>query len=243
AFGLGEAIKRARELYAQDGKAPVLSEAAVKAWGYSTLNGASLRVLGALRQYGLLEDPAPKTVRLSPRALTIILEEDGSPDRAMAIREAALAPPVFSELLEHYGGSVPSEGTAVSHLVRNDHFNEDAARSLIAAWRDTLDLVQVVSATDITSRNDGHGVGGRPDLRADDQRQPTQPRLQTEGERMEFTWPLSGNAVATMTVTRELEPDDIETLAAYFEIAKKALSKAARPKPLEGGDTEAAKNA
>ena len=45
---------------------------------------------------------------------------------------------------------------------------------------------------------------------------------------MEFNWPLSGNAMATLTVSRELEPDDIETLAAYFETAKKALNKAAK---------------
>jgi hypothetical protein len=44
---------------------------------------------------------------------------------------------------------------------------------------------------------------------------------------MEFNWPLSGNAVATLTVSKKLDLDDIETLTSYFEVAKRALKKAA----------------
>ncbi len=44
---------------------------------------------------------------------------------------------------------------------------------------------------------------------------------------MEFNWPLSGDAVATLTVSKKLDLDDIETLNSYFEVAKKALKKAA----------------
>lgn len=49
----------------------------------------------------------------------------------------------------------------------------------------------------------------------------------TEDLYMEFTWPLSGDAVATLSVTKTLDADDIETLEQYFAIAKKALTKAA----------------
>ena len=55
-----------------------------------------------------------------------------------------------------------------------------------------------------------------------------------KGESMEFSWPLSGNALATLTVTRTLEHDDIETLCDYFETAKKALRKAADKAAAEG---------
>jgi DNA-binding protein YbaB len=45
---------------------------------------------------------------------------------------------------------------------------------------------------------------------------------------MQFTWPLSENAVATLTVSKQLDPDDVELLSDYFAVAKRALVKAAR---------------
>lgn len=44
---------------------------------------------------------------------------------------------------------------------------------------------------------------------------------------MQFNWPLSGAVEATLTVSRQIEEDDIETLSSYFDIAKIALKKAA----------------
>jgi hypothetical protein len=225
AFGLGEAIQRARELYERDGKAAVSTEVAVQAWNYRGLNGASLRTLAAVRQYGLLDDAAPKTVRLSARALTILLEPEDSPARAQAMREAATAPAVFKELREQYGNDLPSDAALISHLVRNENFSEGAAKNLIAAFRDTLALVSQAPKPDITPSRDQQGGGGQGHSGKD--RQPP-PRHKGEGVHMEFNWPLSGDAVATLTVSRELEPDDVETLAAYLEIAKKTLAKAAR---------------
>jgi hypothetical protein len=57
---------------------------------------------------------------------------------------------------------------------------------------------------------------------------------------MEFNWPLSGDVVATLTVSKQIELDDVDVLSSYFEVAKKALTKAARAsaaeaaKPQEG---------
>lgn len=229
-LGLGEALSRAREFYAKNGKAQVTSDAAVQAWGYGSLNGASLRVLGALRQYGLLDDPAPKRVKLSPRALTILLEPEDSSERAVALREAAKAPAVFGELMEHYGADIPSDEALSSHLIRNAGFSADGATSLIAAFRDTLDLAGKAVNADIPPKKDGQRGGGSADGKKDEHRR-VSPHHANDGGHMEFNWPLSGDAVATLTVSRQLEPDDVETLAAYLEIAKRTLAKAARTKP------------
>jgi len=56
---------------------------------------------------------------------------------------------------------------------------------------------------------------------------------------MEFTWPLSGDVTATRTASRAVEAGDIDTLADYFEIAKKALLKAARVRAAEGAAQQA----
>lgn len=243
ALSLQAAIDRARDLYRQDGKAAIPAEVAVKAWKYGSLNGASLRVLGALRQYGLLDDPAPKTVRLSPRALTILLEPEESPARANAIREAATAPAVFGELMNQYGSDLPSDIALVSHLVRNENFSEDAARNLIVAFRDTLELLGKARVDNSTPKVDIAGGNGNGLEDPNAALRKAQPGLmevldqsgitkrQAGGDTggvMQFQWPLSGSALATLTVSKGIEPDDVETLAAYLEIAKRTLAKVAR---------------
>lgn len=230
-FGLGEAIKRARELYDSDGKAAVDTDVAVQAWGYKSLNGASLRTLGAVRQYGLLDNAGNKQVRLSPNALTILLEPLDSVERAEAIANAAAAPTMFREIRDQYPDGLPSDSGIISWLVRNHTFNEGAARDLVAAYRSTLELVGDLARSEhkagasAISQSPADQKAVDEERRSPDHRQ-GQARSAGTGGVMEFNWPLSGEAVATLVVTKGLEEDDIETLSAYFEIAKKALAKA-----------------
>ena len=51
------------------------------------------------------------------------------------------------------------------------------------------------------------------------------------GRKMEFTFPLSGDAVATLTVSRGIDADDVATLGEFFDSAKRALLKATEAKP------------
>src|SRR2546422_3378856 len=149
-IGLSEALEKARDFYSSDGKAAVPKDVAVKTWGYNGLNGASLRVLGALNQYGLLDSPESRTVRLSPLALAIILEPMDSPERAEAIQEAAKAPAIFSEILDQYPDGLPSDAALMSYLVRHENFSESAAKTLIASLRDTLELAKEASQVNIS---------------------------------------------------------------------------------------------
>jgi hypothetical protein len=230
AFGLPEAIERARKLYEQDGRAQTSPEVAVGAWGYGSLNGASLRVLSALKQYGLLET-ANDYVKLSDRALAIIVEPEGSPDRAEAIQAAAMAPAIFTSLLAEYQENVPSDGALVAHLVRKQGFSDDAAQKVVAAFRQTVELAKqstVVHTTESRERPQPAAEHPRPGPRPESRgRHSEAPQRGAGEEAMEFNWPLSGNAVATLTVSKKLDLDDIETLTSYFEVAKRALKKAA----------------
>lgn len=232
ALGLGAAIHRAKQLYDQDGKAQTTQDVAIQAWGYTSKNGASLRTLSAVRQYGLLDGGGDR-VRVSDRALAIILEPQGSAERVRAIREAAESPAIFAALMKEYPDEVPSDATMIAHLVRRLGFDGVAANRIVEAFRETVDLVKQSSGDDITSS----AQKSAPDDQIAPVRVPTHyrpvtgeqvPTVQPEAGRMEFTWPLSGNALATLTVTRTLDPEDIETLEDYFKIAKKALAKAAK---------------
>jgi hypothetical protein len=234
-------LEKARDLYSREGKAAVPKDVAVTSWGYNGLNGASLRVLGALNQYGLLDSPEAKTVKLSPLALAIILEPMESPERAAAIQAAANMPVIFKEILDQYPDGLPSDEALKSYLVRHENFSEPAAKNLIASFRDALELAHEAAVSNISHGDEGTSPKGSPPPDAES-RGLKITTVPLGAGRMEFTWPLSDHATATLTVTRALEPDDVETLTAYFEIAKRTLAKAAANRPAPGDGLEALKN-
>ena len=125
----------------------------------------------------------------------------------------------------------------LSSAPRVANFSEDAARSVIAAFRQTVALVNGSGADELIEDAEigsgtvkGNGVKHSqdspkypPNLAGTSSAAPKQP-----GAFMEYTWQLSGEAVATLTVSRRLDEDDVETLAEFFAIAKRTLLKAAK---------------
>ena len=112
----------------------------MKAWGFKTLHGSSLRIVSALRQYGLLSDTGDQT-KLSDRALLILLEPEGSAERQNALRAAAAEPAIFQEIEEHYDSNLPGDEALRSYLVRKLNLKEGPADKLIASLRETRELV------------------------------------------------------------------------------------------------------
>ena len=216
AFGLADAIQKARQLYDRDGRAAVGADVAVQAWGYSGLNGASLRTLGAMRQYGLLDAPAPKTVKLSHDALTILLEPDDSPERAEAIRSAATAPAMFQEIREQYPDNLPSDTAVISWLVRTHQFNGDAAKGLIASYRDTMGLVDQAGKRDIPPRRDRHEQDQGGDQPPTDRGNRMRPAV--------FSYVLPGNTTATLTLDGEAPGEAaVGILGVFLDLVKQSL--------------------
>jgi len=159
AFGLATALERAEAFYKENGKASVTTVSAVKAWGYNSLNGRSLRTLAALRQFGLLEDSGPKMVRLSQLALVILRSPvPHDPARLGALQSAARKPTVFASLFDQYKDGVPGDDAMVSELEIRSNFTGEAARKLVAAFRETLNLVGVPVGGDTPSQDGGGDV-------------------------------------------------------------------------------------
>jgi hypothetical protein len=135
--------------------------------------------------------------------------------------------------LAEYGENVPSDAALVAHLVRRQGFSESAAQNVVSAFRESVELAKQSGGVHTTESMERPQVateqprtGQRPEGRA---RSPEAPKRDAGGEAMEFNWPLSGNAVATLIVSKKLDLDDIVTLTSYFEVAKRALTKAATP--------------
>jgi hypothetical protein len=140
AMSLGEAIERAGILYKREGRAKVDAASAVAAWGYGSLNGASLRVVSALRQYGLLEG-SNEELRLSESGLTLLLEPPSSSEYSAALQAALTAPSLYREVLDEYTDGLPSDPAMISYLVRKQGLGEAAAKSVLESFRKSLELI------------------------------------------------------------------------------------------------------
>ena len=226
-IGLKEALRRAQELYDQEGKAMTTPEVAVTAWDYTSLNGTSLRVLSALRQYGLLADSGDQT-KLSDRALAIVSEPDGSAERAEAILAAAIEPTIFREMIDQYVDGLPSDATIKSYLIRKQGLQIGPSNKAVRAFRETNELVQEVQS--------GYSAPIEPSPSVSEQKgtitslpksgMTTPPSLSGT-----FTMPipLPGGDQATLTTPRQMTSEAfrfmVDTLKPALQVYKNALVK------------------
>jgi hypothetical protein len=228
---LSEAIQRLREFYDKEKTAHTTPEVAVKAWGYGGLNGASARVLGAVRQYGLLQDVG-KDVKVSERGLAILLDPPASQEYRDALAAAAREPVIFAEILAEYPDSLPSEQGLIAYLVRRRGFTEDGARKLNTVLRDTLSLAGAVDAQHGEEPEPARDSGGVPvaPTHAVGQQAPqaTAPAQQMSAlppgavmYESKFQLP---NGVAVLSFSgAKLTEKDIQRLYRHLEIARESL--------------------
>ena len=113
---LPKAIELVREVYAGAHKSAIDSETVIELLGYSSRSGRALAVVGALKQFGLLEG-REDNIRVTSLALSI-LEPLTEKERTDSLRQAAFQPDLFSELLREFGESAPSEAVIRSIAIR-----------------------------------------------------------------------------------------------------------------------------
>lgn len=147
---LETALKRARTLYAQERRNAAHVDTILAHWGYKPKSGAGMVVVAALKYFGLLVDEGSgdtRSAKLSDRALQILLDDDEhSPNRLRAIRDAALAPRIHRELWERYQGTLPSDTSLRRHLLIDRRFTESAADDFIPQFRKTVAFANLETA-------------------------------------------------------------------------------------------------
>ncbi|MCH7651988.1 MAG: hypothetical protein IIA63_12645, partial [Nitrospinae bacterium] len=110
AFGLEEAIKRAKKLYEEDGRASIPAEAAVKHLGYGSQSGPATRCLSALKQFELLSGKKGR-VSLTQLALDLTIFKADDERFIRAVQAVVLKPIIYKDLYDRYGGEIPSDET------------------------------------------------------------------------------------------------------------------------------------
>jgi hypothetical protein len=142
ALTLEEAIAKAGQFWAAEKRGAAPTAAAARHWGYSETSSSGKTVIAALIQFGLMEDQGAKdarTVKLTARALDILLDVPDSPKRLKAIQEAVRAPKLYADILAKWPAQeLPSDQTLRFYLLREKSFNEPMVDGFIRDFRTSV---------------------------------------------------------------------------------------------------------
>lgn len=147
--GLGEAVERVELIYRKDHRNDMTAAVVATNMGYKGLTGTSASMIADLKKYGLL-DGRGDSIRLSEDALTVVIEDEESLDRAVALRRIMANPEAFRQVYDKFrdGGS---ESNIRAFLQRQLGLPPKSADEATAVYQDTIRFV-----TEQTSGYNGH---------------------------------------------------------------------------------------
>ena len=138
--GLREAVDRLKKFMKEDGRAGATPEIAARHIGFATAHGLAYSVLSALKKFDLVADKDGRVVP-TQRAIEITSLPETDERRARAIKQAALLPQIYAELIEQYRTTgLPSDETLEGELVAYKSFNPNAVKEFIKGFRETLEF-------------------------------------------------------------------------------------------------------
>jgi hypothetical protein len=208
-IGLREALDRARAFYEAEQRNAARPETAAAHWGYSPKSSGGKQTIAALRAFGLLEGDS--LVKLSGRALRIVLDErGGSEERERLLQQAALMPPIHARLWERYGAELPSAQTLRLWLILDEGFNENSVDDFLTEYRETLEYARLLLAGPAREEP-------RTEVPAAAPAPPPARPAETAGiDPLVFPL-LDGNAVE-LRIRRKISAEEAEDLRTVFEL-------------------------
>jgi hypothetical protein len=209
-LSLPEALERARVLYEKERRNQVNPEVAVAYWGYGPSSSGGRLTRKALELFGLVEGEG--AVRLTERALRILLDEEGL-ERRRRIQEAALLPPLHARLWERYGANLPGPKELRLTLILDEGFNENTVDGFIQSYLETLDFAGLRGGLPEETRpRPTPPAPPRPALPFSTPPEPAPSQVAPA------TFPLlDGNSVE-FRIGRRIRPEEAEEVRALFEI-------------------------
>jgi hypothetical protein len=140
-MGLKEALEKARLIYDAEKRSFGSPDVLRADMGYTAGTGPAGRALSALKQYGLIDEKDGQ-YRISDGAFALLELSHGSEEYRSALKEAALRPAIFNELIGHYAGNIPSDTNLRDYLLRVKKFNPAAVADFIRIFRETVELAK-----------------------------------------------------------------------------------------------------
>lgn len=215
-----EAIEKGRKVYEKEHTHTAVKLVVAQDLGYKGLSGPALAALGALRQYGILEGSGD-ALRISKDALAYYEMDDG-PEKEQAIERMVFTPSLFAELHQQYGSQLPSEGN-LRHTLITKGFSSETAGDVINVYKANVELVKGeetgYSGDDPKpERNPMSSTGSTPNIT---------PKAPIPGVQT-YSFALSPDARAELSLKGTITPDDLELLRDHIELTIKALARKAK---------------
>lgn len=147
AIPLAKAIDRAKVFYQHERRSTANVAVALAHWGYSATSGPGRTTLAAMLAYGLMRVEGAndkREVKLSDLAFRIILDDrEVSPERDAALREAAMTPKIYREILNMFPRLEVSDANLKHHLLVTLKFNDNVVKDFIGDLRATVSFAKL----------------------------------------------------------------------------------------------------
>ena len=236
AIALGECLRLVKILFEKERKHLALSSVIAGHWGYSAKSSGALLAIAACKRFGLLNEEGSRDKRmLSVSDSAIALLNPANPNQTQMLKETALRPEIFAELWKKYNGHLPSTETITAFLVFERGFAEDAARSVLATFKETIAFAKLTAGDRIEETvpaDERPEEWKYPDRRLDTEdlmQSPNQtppPSQTTQQVAMrEFPVPLLSGAIASFKVPHPMSEEDYALFKALIEAMKPGLVK------------------
>jgi hypothetical protein len=215
-----EAALKGRKVYDKEHTHPAPKAAVAEDLGYSGINGRALSIIGALRQYGILEGNS-ESLRITEDAVAFYELDEGR-ERSEALQRMLFAPPFFESLRQQFGETLPSEATLKHHLIR-EGFLPKAADEVTRVYRENLELVkswpkhseeETSLALQISSPSHSSQPIGVPYSNV---------ATAANGSTLAFSFPLSLETKADLIIRGSISGAELEMLKDQIELTIKAL--------------------
>jgi hypothetical protein len=228
-INLETALERAEKLYTEERTNAAPVNTILDHWGYKPKSGGGMVALAALKKFGLLLDEGAgenRRARLSDLALRMIRDKrPDSRERQDLIRQAALTPPIHTELwsqIREHGW--PSEASMEYDLVQGRGFTEGGAREFIQEFKSTIAYARLGEGDTIPER-DGDNGDGDGDTGGGGLTPPAPPQAQA------VQLPLGAGRWATLQAPFPFTEQDWGLMLAVLNAMKPGLVSEAAPSP------------
>lgn len=186
---LSKAIERVGTFYSKALHHAVPVTVAANAWEYAPKSSGLFATLAALKQFGLMTDEGSgdkRRFKLTDSAIRIVRDPDPqSEKRKAAIRAAALAPKIHSELWEQYGaaGASGAMDVAIKSYLTLDRadggaapYSDAAADDLVSEYRQSITFSGLLEPESVSFED--AGLEDTSNLTVDDGKSKMDPQTQ-----------------------------------------------------------------
>lgn len=144
------------------GRQPMPPESFYTLWGIGAKSSGARQTLAALNYYGLVDYIGrgnDRRAKLTDLARRIVFDQrEASPERAAAIRQAALEPPIFRELYDRYGHIIPADSVLHSYLMIERGFTKQGAEAATDNYKSTFEFASLGEPDEKPEGGDSNGA-------------------------------------------------------------------------------------